>query len=381
MYKKPGMSKMMSLFLIVLLLFGGATLAQDVPVFCGDLAEADCTLLMESHDATQALNSANADFDLKMVIDGIPNMDAPLNISVTGNLAFTGADAIRDMATPEPEATPDMGAMMGLAADALTNLDAQLQLKVSLPPELTDASNGQVPSEINLELKLVDGTGYLNLDTLKDLINNPDVKGWYGLDVAGLLRMMGPQMAGMMQGMTGGAMPMGSYADIFSMSQDPSRMANFATIERTDDGSSDMATFEISVDLGKFYADPAMADMLRQQMTAQMSASGQKMTDEQIDQAMSMVTTMFEDMHVNVVEMIGVTDKYVHSIHVSFDMDMTKMMAAAGEKGAAPKVSFDMTITEDQFNAVEPITAPEDATVIPLESLGAMMGGAIPNQQ
>jgi len=378
------MYKMISLFLILMLLFGGAALAQDAPVFCGDLAEADCTLLTESQAAMAALDSSSANFEMNVLIDGIPDMDEPLSFSLNGTAAYTGGDAARALASdisPDAASMEDIGALMGVAADALGVIDLDLQLQLALPPELASEMGDEFPSDLSLEVKLVDGTGYVNTDTLKAFLGEAEVSGWYGLDVAGLLRMLGPQLAGMMDGMSAFGMNMGANADILAMAQDPARMADFGTIARTDDGSSDTATFEITIDLAALYSDPAMVQLLRDQMTAQMEATGQEISSEEIDQALEMVTTMFEDMDITVIETIGTTDKYVHSIQVSFTMDMAQMMAAAGETGAAPKVSFDMTITQDQFNAVPEITAPEDATIIPLESIGQMMGGAIPEQQ
>ena len=376
---------MISLLLVVLMVFGGATLAQDVTTFCGDLAEADCTLLTESQAAMTALDSSNANFEMNFQMDGVPDMEAPISFSINGNVAYTGGDAVREMSagmTPEDMSMEDMGALMDVAADALAEIDLDLNLQLSLPPELMAEMGDDFPSDLALEVKLVDGTGYINLDTLKAFLGEMEISGWYGLDVSGLLRMLGPQMAAMMDSMggMGGGMTMGMNPELLAMAQDPSRMADFGTIARTDDGSSDMATFEITVDLGAVYSDPAMAELLRDQMTTQMEATGQEVTEAEIEQALYMVTTMFEDVDVTVIETIGVTDKYVHSMQILFAMDMAQMMEQMGEEGAAPKISFDMTITQDQFNSVAPITAPEDATVIPLESIGEMFGNAIPAQ-
>lgn len=380
------MSKMISLLMIVLLLLGGAAMAQEAPVFCGDLAEADCTLLKDSQAAMAALDSSSADFKMNFVIDGVPDAKGPVSFNLNGSVAYTGGDAARALASdvsPEAMSMEDLGALMTMAADALGVIDLDLKLQLALPAELVAEMGAGVPSNIDLELKLVDGTGYLNLDTLKALINNPSLKGWYGLDVVGLLRMMGPQLAATMESMGGmsGMSAMGMNPELLTMAQDPSWAASFMRIARTDSGSSDMATFEITVDLGAMYADPAMAKLLRDQMSAQMAASGQKMTEAQLDQMVGMVTNMFQDVEISVVEMIGVTDKYVHNMQITFNMDMAQMMASMGETGPAPKLSFDMSITQGQFNSVPAITAPENAVVIPLESLGQMMGGAIPNQQ
>ncbi len=373
---------MISLLLVVLMVFGGATLAQDVTTFCGDLAEADCTLLTESQAAMTALDSSNANFEMNFQMDGVPDMEAPISFSINGNVAYTGGDAVREMSagmTPEDMSMEDMGALMDVAADALAEIDLDLNLQLSLPPELMAEMGDDFPSDLALEVKLVDGTGYINLDTLKAFLGEIDASGWYGLDVAGLLRMLGPQMGAMM-GSMGDMTTMGMNPELLSMAQDPASMAKFGTIARTDDGSSDMATFEITVDLGAVYSDPAMAELLRDQMTAQMEATGQEVSEEELEEVLSMVTTMFDDVDVTVIETIGTTDKYVHSMQILFAMDMAQMMESMGETGAAPKISFDMTITQDQFNSVAPITTPEDATVIPLESIGEMFGNAIPAQ-
>lgn len=379
------MSKMFSLFMIVLLLLGGAAMAQEMPVFCGDLAEADCTLLKDSQAAMTALDSSSVDFEMNFMIDGIPDMDAPVSFSISGSAAYTGGDAARALASdisPEAMSMEDMAALMTMAADALGVVDLDLQLQLVLPPELVAEMGAEIPSTITLEVKFVDGTGYLNLDTLKALMGEAEMSGWYGLDIAGLLRMMGPQLAAMMESMggMGGMSTMGMNPELLAMTQDPASLSKFGTIARTDDGSSDMATFEVTVDLAALYSDPAMAQILRDQMTAQMEMSGEEMTDAELDEIMGMMTQMFNDMDITVIEMIGVTDKYVHSTQIAFTMDMTNMMALANQTSDAPKISFDMTITQDQFNSVPPITAPENAVVIPLESIGEMFGNAMPSQ-
>jgi hypothetical protein len=376
---------MISLLMIVLLLFSGTAFAQDAAVFCGDLAEADCTLLAESQAAMMALDSSNANFEMNFLMDSIPDADGPITFSLSGSAAYTGGDAARELSasmSPDALSMEDMGAMFGLLADALAAIDLDLRLQLVLPSELIAEIGEEFPNPLNLELKLVDGLGYLNLDTLQALMGEAQMSGWMGLDVAGLLRMLGPQMAAMMESMggMGDLSAMGMNPELLTMTQDPAWMSQFGTIVRTDDGSSDMATFEITIDLAAMYANPAMAQMLRDQIAAQMEMSGQEMSDEEIEQVMGMVTTMFEDMDITVIETIGVTDKYVHSTQVMFAMDMAQMMAAMGESGPAPKILFDMTITQDQFNGVAPITAPENAQVIPLESIGQMMGSAMPSQ-
>jgi len=231
---------------------GGAALAQDtMPVFCGDLSQADCTILTNSQTATKTLDSASFDLTINTTVTNAPNMTGPMTIGITGNGSYSGVAALHssDMMTTMQT---DPGAFF---TNVLDKFDGDLTLTVNLPPEVTQA-DASIPSSITLQLRLVDGIAYINFDTLQPLLaqmgSGMNLKGWGGLDLASLLKAALQQMPDMFKNMNGGT-DMSSTMQQFS---DPNFMKQFATIKRTDTGTGDTATFETTVDLGKLMALP-----------------------------------------------------------------------------------------------------------------------------
>jgi len=73
----------------------------------------------------------------------------------------------------------------------LTDLNADLTITINLPPETQQMLGVEVRnSHITFQERLVDGIGYLNMDTLQTLMrgSGSSLKGWYGLDLANFLK-------------------------------------------------------------------------------------------------------------------------------------------------------------------------------------------------
>jgi hypothetical protein len=360
--------------LFAVLCIGGAAFAQDaVPVFCGNLEQADCDLLTHSHAAMESLDSVLFGFTVNTTVSNIPDQDEPVTVTLMGDGAVTGLSTVRDSAAM---AQTDPGAFL---TSVLSDFDASLTLTLLVPPELAEDADMEMLNNLSLEVRLVDGVGYLNTDTLQSLINNPSIEGWYGLDLAGLIQGLleqNPDIFAQMGGMQMMGMDMNSMA-LMQQFSDPEFLSRFATIEKVDIGMPDETTFRVTVNLGALMSSPEFQDLMRQQMQAQFEMQGMAMTDEEMQQAMAMSAQMFQNMTITIDETIGNTDFYVRSVHGTFNMDMAAMMAAVetetGSKGSAsesaPNVGVDFTLFYNSYNMVPPITAPEDATVIPWQML------------
>jgi hypothetical protein len=163
--------------------------------------------------------------------------------------------------------------------------------------------------------------------------------------------------------------------------QHPAFLAEFMTIERVEDtevNGQQAAVFLYTFDYGAFFQSEVFQNMMQAQMAAASEISGEELDEEaqaEMEQAMAMMGPMFEDINLELRQVIGLDDKYIHSTTVHMDWDMTAMMAMIepDNDSPAPNFVFDMTITSSDFNAAQEITAPEDATIIPLE---AMMSGS-----
>ncbi len=373
--------KRMTLLTIIVLMFGmvGFTQAQaDIPVPCGDLADADCEILRQNQQATLALDSYNFALSANFSISNIPDMPDDVSFSVTGAGAFAG-----DMTTlaHPPE---DMAAMMSdpeayvdYMATLLNAMDLELSLVVNLPEALVEESDGQMPASLPLNIVLADGVGYLDFDALRNAVGEAGEsfpEGWYGIDIVGLVDQM-MQMTGSMDSMS--AMD----PSTFSQFADPEFINNFMSIERLDDTTAAdgtaVASFHMVIDYAAMMSDPAMQELMAQSMQAQ----GTGLSDDEVAQMQTMMAQMFQDVTLEIFSTIGLDDFYTRSTQITMNFDMQSMMTMAAEmgdddalEGPAPVLLFNAVVTNSDFNAIPEITAPENATVIPLDSLG-MMGG------
>lgn len=374
------MRKIALLAILALCCLSGAAFAQDaMPTFCGTLSEADCAIVTNSQEAMNSLDSVSFDMAFNVHASNIPDMDEPVSFSLTGNGSVTGMAAVSGAADMTAfEANPGE-----TLAKLLSDFDADLTFVLSLPEAMTAEMGSNFPSDITLQVRMVDGVGYLNLDPLQPLINEPSAKGWYGLDIANMLKTVMEQMPDMLDQLSqmSGASSM-NYMEDFS---NPEMLAQFVSITRTDNGSGDVATFETTVDLGALMSSPEFQDLMKQQMQAQFEMQGQTVTEDELEMGMAMSTQMMQGMVVTVTEEIGLTDNYLHSVHGSLTFDLASMMAAMGESMGgssdsasteeAPVFNIDFSLNYSDFNSAAAITAPEGAVVIPYQMLlQGMMG-------
>jgi hypothetical protein len=371
--------------LVAMLLVSGAAVAQDAPpVFCGDLSEADCAILAQAQTAAMSLSSAAFDLQADFTLSNIPEASGPVTFTLTGNGAFTGDRAFFSSMATDVTAMQDPVAMMSMMVEALRAFDFDLSFTLTLPPEILAETGGEVPESISLQLRFVDGLGYINFDTLAPLLGEDatamGLTGWAGLDIASLLEALVEQYPEMFQEMEMSGFDPAMYQQF----NNPEMMAQYGTITRIDDGSGDTATFETTLDFAALMADPAIMDMMRQQMEAQ----GQTLSEEELQQAMAIATGMFQNSTFSSTTTIDVNTGYSTSSSINMMFDFTAMveqMPEGADMSEIPVITINATVNTSQFNEVPEITAPEGANVFPYEQLLAMMsssmmpGGTVPD--
>ncbi len=357
---------MRKLTLIVLLLLfsvsGAASAQQALPVFCGTLSAADCAILTQSQTAMASLDSSSFELQVDVSVTDIPDMSQPLTFSMTGSGAYAGLGTLSSTLL---ENTDDPGALL---SGLLSELQFDGTITLNLSPEIARMAN--IPASITVQERLVDGIGYLNLDTLRSLMgNNAQLRGWYGLDLAGLLSAAMTEMPEMFNGSLGDMSAMQDYQQGL---MNPDFYNRFMSIERTDDGSGDTATFAMDVNMSAMMTSPEFSDLMQMQMQMQ----GQTLSEEEMGQAMALVSQMFKGISITIDEEIGLSDGYIRRVSGNFSFDTTGMMRAIDSmsKGkstasAAPKITVDFSYSYSDFNDAPAITAPEDATIIPYQSL------------
>jgi hypothetical protein len=351
-------SRIFPIVLLLLLILAGPVRAQDVSEsFCGDLSQSDCQILRDSAAAMQALESTTFHLVADMSVTNVPNMpfDA-LTFRLTGDGSFAADVAQFQM--------PDLTSLEGmtffqLQADLLRSVSADSTLTLELPANLTELLSTEeltIPDTISLDLRMVDGVAYLNLDEIAQLA--PSVpQGWVGFDLAEFYDGVLPTML---------EDASNASFDVVSLTLElmkPENMMRFVTIERLPDRvlvEQDMAVFQTSIDYAAMLDIPAFRDMLT-------GALGE--ADEvNVEESLAAIRAMYEGMTLVIVKCIGIEDKLVHSTEVQMAWDLAAFAETTGEE-AAPQFAFNLLVAQEEFNTAAEVVAPEDATMLPLQGL------------
>lgn len=356
---------------------GWVNAQTNTPVFCGDLAEADCTLLKDAQAAALTLESSSFTLDATMAISGIPDMgDGSMTFKLTGSGAVTtDRSAMPDMTSIKPEdmATNPM-AVFKLLGEAIPAMAANLQFGLTLPEAVLAemSSDMKLPETLNLSLKLVDGNIYVNVEELAAYIPNmKGAKGWMGINLPDLLTavMEQPEFAESM-GAMGDMSVTGINAEMFSSFSDPETLGTFMSMQRVDDSTIDgqpVAVFEMVLDYEALFASPLMQEM----MAAQQKAMGNTMSEKEMEQMMSMLQMMGKGITLTMQQYIDLETKQQPGMDMQMRFDMSSLMSSMGgssSDAAQPVIAFDLSMRQSDFNAVEPITVPEGALVLPVET-------------
>lgn len=373
------------ILLLVLAMFAttGLVAAQTTPAaFCGDLAEADCTLIQESQAAMMEVESSSFTMDMNVNISGIPDMPDDLAFSLTGSGATTtDASLLAEFSDIDPQSfASDPMAIFDLLTKALPAVGADLKFELTLPEvlmqELDSEIDGDLPDTLKLSLKLVDGALYINAEELAAYI--PQLKGaagWLGIDLTEAINLVMSQPGFQdslkeMQGMNTTSM----NPEIMQAFSDPETIGEFMTIERLSDGQvdgQDVAVFEMKLDYAGLMTMPAMEDLMKQQF----EASGTEMSEAELKQMMTMLEAMGKNIEISIQQKIDPETKYLLQTTMNMSFDMAEMMASMGEStsGAAPLITIDVSVGQGDFNSVDEITIPEGAFMLPLDGMSQSM--------
>jgi hypothetical protein len=374
------MSKVFRLLMIVgLLLFSGSVFAQEteIPVVCGDLSEEDCAILTQAQQNALTLESASFNLQADFTISNIP--DTPFE-SLTFNLAGDGAYALEPGAMSgfmEFQSNPaalfeNMEQLGPLYEEFFNSFAGELNLTLTLPTEVTDLLSQQLGSEfpqtLSVDLRLVEGIGYINLDQIATALPQAGLpEGWYGLELARLFGMLMEQSAAMMDPSAMEGFDMSS----FSQFTNPEFIGQYATVERLEDQDG-AAVFQTTFDYAGFITSPEFREL----MEGQFEAQGQALDEAEIDEAFSMMETMFSDVTFVTLTYVDLATNYVSRAETSFSFDTTAMMEAAGDTTtAAPVIDLTASIDYADFNTAAEVTAPEDVeTVLTAEQAMQLFG-------
>ncbi len=310
----------------------GADAADDV--FCGDLSQGDCQILLDNAAVMDSLNSFAVDVNMNLAADSAEPMR--LNLQATGQFELDdeSLQVINETATDTAAAE-----WAELAEVFLTAAKANVSV------EMTDSSGEEeVKTEINLLLK--DGILLLSAEALSAL-SGEDMSGMEGFGVD-LNDAIGDLLA------ETGVMPEADSAEM----QEMEALADTAmSIQRLPDSEVDgaaVAVFETHFDVSGFFSLVS---------AEQLVATSDGLDDPR---AWNEIMDSIEVGEFSMTQYIGLADSYTYGVDIVADMSMSytedgQMMESL--------IDFELTAILSQFGATVEVPIPEDAFVFPLAML------------
>ena len=391
--KKSG-KLVMTLGLLLMLVISSAlpAFAQLPEPFCGELSDEDCAILVDSQEAALAVESSSSALNVDILISGIPGLPADelaFNYTQEGSASLDpelAMDVVEMQQMAPEELMDDMDAMVETLLALYSDIALDVNVSFTMPDEIAELISADadidVPSTLSAMFRMVDGYGYANIDELAAQIPElQGVNGWYGLDVVSLMEMGFEQsMAQADSGSDMAASMTGFGLTSYINSQEGRDMiADFVEVERVDDTTvdgQDAAVFVTTFDFGRFVGSPVFAEILLSQREMLNEAMDMNMTEAELREMLSLLPMfgpmLFTGLNFEIEQTIGLDDLYVHESSLTFYWDLSSLIAVAGvagvdldlPEGVAPVISMDVESSAADFNAIDPIEAPENAMIV-----------------
>jgi hypothetical protein len=395
-------SAMVVVLVFLLLCSAVPAFAQDLPEpFCGNLSEDDCGILVSAQEAALEVGSGVYNSEINFQLAGVPGLPVEeISFNVTQDASYAVDPALMaELAAMQMMSAEEMAENMEAMVDLMLNLYATLsydgEMNLTLPEDIAALLSAQagidIPEEIRLQIRVVDGYGYLNLEDLVPFAQSPEdaeqLQGWAGLDLLTLMK------AGLQEGMQEGATD--SFSSGFGMGNFLNSEEGRAMIEpylivsrdRDDTvGDQDVAVFTNKVDVGKFVGSPLFRDLVISQLDVINEAADTNLTEQEVTEMLTMLTfvgpMLFTGLDFHTTQAIGLEDFYTYRSDFVFNWDLSSLVGVArmvdsnGEMGlsammgdVAPVISLEVATDASDHNNVPEITAPEGAQIIPPDAL------------
>jgi hypothetical protein len=383
----PKYSRFVALVLLVALMMSvaGSVFAQEH--MCLNLSETDCELYTELIESAKFPLSAAFEFEIDGSASGgeIPP-GAEFNVLATGAYMFDS-----DAATAAIESFAELSVLdvnlrniLDTADGVFSAFDAELNVAVTLPPDMGGSAFGP------FDFWLVDGAAYMDMTPVGTLSGDTNMAGIMGVDVFDLaevplseiklgdifdrLNSMGDDFEPSDFNPTTGDNPFEELENYFSQFNPLTEedLAGIATMERLPDETidgTDVVVFQTTIDVARIFEIEA----LRDQIAAQMELQGAEMPEDMdIDQMFTVIGKALNGSTIVIVEKID--SETGLGIFTSLTMDLTlnpEPLNEIEETGMTEAIDMDftMTWTWSDINQVQSIDVPEDAQLIPVETL------------
>ncbi len=212
------------------------------------------------------------------------------------------------------------------------------------------------------------------------------IEGWIGMDLAGQLRQDmleagGPPDASALQSMQMGMV----FNQLMADETIRELLSPYIAVERLDDEDRDgetVAVFSTSLELGELVSNPNFTRLLRQTVESIAAASGEEVDQEELGTGILgvqiLANVLARSFVFEIVQAIGVDTAYLYDYDLYLELDLSGLLglaAMSGEEippelaGAKPVFTFDMNARYRDIDAAPAVEAPEDAEIVPLDSM------------
>jgi hypothetical protein len=395
------MKKSVWLTAVLFLLFSLTAVAQAAaePVFCGDLAAADCALLQDAQTNAAAQTSGAVTMDVDLTLRNLDeSMPGEQVISLDVDAIWNGDfSRFESMETEMLARMDDPTQLMAMMSEMLAGMSGTISVSVDIPEALQDdAFFEDFPAVVALEMRLVDGIAYIDLSNLASAMSAEDgiPAGWLGFDITELMQMAMQSGPGAADGMaphsegkegkqdprepkgadtmTGLAIP----ADMQEMVEawsDPEFLGQFMSVERLEDQSvadQQAAVFQTNFDLRALMNSAEFHELLG--VTGELG----NMNEDQVSAVSMMVGMMTLGLDIEALRFINLDDGLPlrEELHLNWDLSALMNLAEGSEDSSELESSFGLDFLIDfSFSDEElPVTAPEGAFLMPMEMMMGM---------
>lgn len=406
--------KLFSAFIAGTLLVSTTTsvlFAQDAPPYCAILEQADCDLLTTSAEVMQDIQSMDTRTSATFNLTDIPDMPFD-EVSVEYDQRSTFSidpEAMGLVKEIQGMSQLEMVEMMSNPLDTIdfvetivTGMDLSLEMEFEVDDPIRSLLNEEVrseigadlPPELGVELRFIDGIIYADLSAISAMIPELGmfIQGWVGIDSAPLIQMARDEMAaaGIDENFEApppaefadnpfAAMPMGNAGPLITQvgDLDPTgEVYTYLSVERLSE-TDDAVSFVTTMDYDAFMKSAAFRELVYLIMTEDGSMVTAQELDEIITLAQIMAPAFLGDLFLELSEVIDPTTGYMTAGALTLNLDLKSILTLASqgdpslrlEPDDEPSLSFSTLSTNISINEEVNIRVPDGAFVVPTEML------------
>lgn len=401
-------------FVLALMAIPNAAMAKEAQQSYCDIVEDDaCEIISASAEAMEDVSSMVSFTEMAIIARDMPEVPlSVIGINYEQDTAMNMSDKALEMiadtramsAADAEELFNDPVVLIEYYEELLPEVSMAIDMRIQLSDELkmiadmaVEAELGApLPETIELSLVIDEGIAYADLETISDFIPGMGgmLQGWVGAELAPLLELAKEEVAnqGQINNMqlddSVGAInmsptgPLVAQIGAFDLSN---QFIQFLDVTLEEDGvinGEDVAVISTAFDFNAFFESDIFRVLFLQIMAEQGEIDVADLSEDEIDETIAMVQikgpVILEDLVLDHVEGISMSDNYLVSREFLMEWDLTSVLQlaeASGEinlaPGAEPFFGMETNTYTEQINEDIEISAPEGAIVLPV----AMMLG------